>query len=127
MSALASLDRTVVNVALAEEALRGLDAAADGVTVDLVVEEAAIHFGVSVEDLRGASRSRVIVNARQVAMYLCWELTDVSRPDIGRAFGGRDLTVVLHAVRKIRQQMAERRSLFGQIAEITRRVLAHSR
>jgi chromosomal replication initiation ATPase DnaA len=62
---------------------------------------------VSLEDLRGHSRSRVLVNARQVAMYLCRELTDLSLPRIGQAFGGRDHTTVMHADRKIRQQMAD--------------------
>ena len=80
------------------------------------------YFGVSLEDLRGHSRSRVLVNARQVAMYLCRELTDLSLPRIGQAFGGRDHTTVMHADRKIRQQMAERRSLYNQIAELTNRI-----
>jgi chromosomal replication initiator protein len=82
----------------------------------------ADYFGVSLEDLRGHSRSRVLVNARQVAMYLCRELTDLSLPRIGQAFGGRDHTTVMHADRKIRQQMAERRSLYNQIAELTNRI-----
>ena len=77
---------------------------------------------MSLEDLRGHSRSRVLVNARQVAMYLCRELTDLSLPRIGQAFGGRDHTTVMHADRKIRQQMAERRSLYNQIAELTNRI-----
>ncbi len=80
------------------------------------------YFGVSMDDLRGQSRSRVLVNARQVAMYLCRELTDLSLPRIGQAFGGRDHTTVMHADRKIRQQMAERRSLYNQIAELTSRI-----
>ena len=66
--------------------------------------------------------SRVLVNARQVAMYLCRELTDLSLPRIGQAFGGRDHTTVMHADRKIRQHMAERRSLYNQIAELTNRI-----
>jgi chromosomal replication initiator protein len=56
-----------------------------------------------VEDLRGHSRSRVLVNARQVAMYLCRELTDLSLPRIGQAFGGRDHTTVMHACRVIKE------------------------
>ena len=55
-------------------------------------------------------------------MYLCRELTDLSLPRIGQAFGGRDHTTVMHADRKIRQQMAERRSLYNQIAELTNRI-----
>jgi hypothetical protein len=70
----------------------------------------------------GLARSRVFVNARQVAMYLCRELTDLSLPRIGRAFGGRDHTIVMHADRKIRQRMAERRELFNQIMELGKRI-----
>jgi chromosomal replication initiator protein len=82
----------------------------------------AEYFGVSIDDLRGHSRSRVLVNARQVAMYLCRELTELSLPRIGQAFGGRDHTTVMHADRKIRLQMSERRSLYNQIAELTNRI-----
>jgi chromosomal replication initiator protein len=64
----------------------------------------------------------VLVNARQVAMYLCRELTDMSLPRIGQAFGGRDHTTVMHANKKIRKQMAERRALYTQIAELTNRL-----
>jgi chromosomal replication initiator protein len=86
------------------------------------MEATSAHFGVSIEELVGQSRSRVLVNARQVAMYLCRELTDLSLPRIGQAFGGRDHTTVMHADRKIRQQMAERRSLFTQIADLTNQI-----
>jgi chromosomal replication initiator protein len=78
------------------------------------------YYGVSVDDLRGHTRHRDAVRARQVAIYLIRELTDLSLPRIGQAFGGRDHTTVMHADRKIRQQMAERRSLFDQIAALTR-------
>jgi chromosomal replication initiator protein len=77
---------------------------------------------MTLDDLCGSSRSRVLVNARQVAMYLCRELTDLSLPKIGQTFGGRDHTTVMHADRKIRSQMAERRSLYNQIAELTNRI-----
>jgi chromosomal replication initiator protein len=79
------------------------------------------------DDLTGASRSRVLVTARQIAMYLCRELTDLSLPKIGQAFGGRDHTTVMHADRKIRQLMAERRSLYNQIADLTARIRTEAR
>ena len=75
-----------------------------------IMAQTAAYFGVTVDDLCGSSRSRVLVTARQIAMYLCRELTDLSLPKIGQAFGGRDHTTVMHADRKIRQLMAERRS-----------------
>jgi chromosomal replication initiator protein len=124
VTAFASLNRTVVDLALAEEVLRDFipDGHGPEITADQIMESSSEYFGVSMDDLKGQSRSRVLVNARQVAMYLCRELTDLSLPRIGQAFGGRDHTTVMHADRKIRQQMAERRSLFNQIAELTNRI-----
>ena len=124
VTAFASLTRSSVELALAEEVLRDFipDGAGPEITADQIMVSTADYFGVSLEDLRGHSRSRVLVNARQVAMYLCRELTDLSLPRIGQAFGGRDHTTVMHADRKIRQQMAERRSLYNQIAELTNRI-----
>ena len=124
VTAFASLTRSPVELALAEEVLRDFipDGAGPEITAEQIMAATAEYFGVSLEDLRGHSRSRVLVNARQVAMYLCRELTDLSLPRIGQAFGGRDHTTVMHADRKIRQQMAERRSLYNQIAELTNRI-----
>jgi chromosomal replication initiator protein len=124
VTAYASLTRSPVQLALAEEVLRDFipDGSGPEITADQIMASTADYFGVSLEDLRGHSRSRVLVNARQVAMYLCRELTDLSLPRIGQAFGGRDHTTVMHADRKIRQQMAERRSLYNQIAELTNRI-----
>ncbi|WP_422772487.1 chromosomal replication initiator protein DnaA [Plantactinospora sp. WMMC1484] len=124
VTAFASLTRSPVELSLAEEVLRDFipDGSGPEITADQIMVSTADYFGVSLEDLRGQSRSRVLVNARQVAMYLCRELTDLSLPRIGQAFGGRDHTTVMHADRKIRQQMAERRSLYNQIAELTNRI-----
>jgi chromosomal replication initiator protein len=124
VTAFANLTRAPVELGLAEEVLRDFipDGSGPEITADQIMASTADYFGVSLEDLRGHSRSRVLVNARQVAMYLCRELTDLSLPRIGQAFGGRDHTTVMHADRKIRQQMAERRSLYNQIAELTNRI-----
>jgi chromosomal replication initiator protein len=124
VTAYANLSRSAVTLPIAEEVLRDFipDDAAPEITADQIMSSTSDYFGVSLEDLRGHSRSRVLVNARQVAMYLCRELTDLSLPRIGQAFGGRDHTTVMHADRKIRQQMAERRSLYNQIAELTNRI-----
>ncbi|BCB80583.1 hypothetical protein Pflav_069930 [Phytohabitans flavus] len=128
VTAFASLTRSAVELSLAEEVLRDFipDGSGPEITADQIMVSTADYFGVSLEDLRGHSRSRVLVNARQVAMYLCRELTDLSLPRIGQAFGGRDHTTVMHADRKIRQQMAERRSLYNQIAELTNRIKQNS-
>ena len=124
VTAFANLTRSPVELSLAEEVLRDFipDGSGPEITADQIMASTSDYFGVSLEDLRGHSRSRVLVNARQVAMYLCRELTDLSLPRIGQAFGGRDHTTVMHADRKIRQQMAERRSLYNQIAELTNRI-----
>ena len=84
-------------------------------------------IGLTIDDLCGSSRSRVLVTARQIAMYLCRELTDLSLPKIGQAFGGRDHTTVMHANRKIRELMAERRSIYNQVTELTNRIKQQSR
>jgi chromosomal replication initiator protein len=124
VAAFASVTRAPMELSLAEDVLRDFipDGSGPEITADQIMASTADYFGVSLEDLRGHSRSRVLVNARQVAMYLCRELTDLSLPRIGQAFGGRDHTTVMHADRKIRQQMAERRSLYNQIAELTNRI-----
>jgi chromosomal replication initiator protein len=79
------------------------------------------------EELCGTSRTRMLVTARQIAMYLCRELTDLSLPKIGQHFGGRDHTTVMHADRKIRSLMAERRSVYNQVSELTNRIKMQAR
>ena len=88
--------------------------------------QTAAYFGLTLEDLCGSSRSRVLVTARQIAMYLCRELTDLSLPKIGQQFGGRDHTTVMHADRKIRELMAERRAIYNQVTELTNRIKQQS-
>jgi chromosomal replication initiator protein len=114
-----------VDLGLAEEVLHDIIPEAGKnteVTVEQIMQATADYFGVQAADLKGNSRSRVLVNARQVAMYLCREMTDMSLPRIGQAFGGRDHTTVMHANKKIRKQMSERRALYNQIAELTNRL-----
>ena len=79
------------------------------------------------EDLTGSSRSRLLVTARQMAMYLTRELTDLSLPKIGQTFGNRDHTTVMHADKKIRKEMAERRRTYEQVQELTARIKQRAR
>jgi chromosomal replication initiator protein len=72
------------------------------ITGATIMAATAEYFALTMEDLCGSSRSRTLVTARQIAMYLCRELTDMSLPKIGQMFGGRDHTTVIHADRKIR-------------------------
>ena len=79
-------------------------------------------FGFTVEDLNGKSRRRPLVTARQVAMYVVRELTDLSYPAIAREFGGRDHTTVIHAVEKIGSLMPERKQIFNQVQALIKDV-----
>ena len=96
-------------------------------TVATILDQTASYFGVSVEDLCSTSRSRVLVTARHIAMYLCREFTDLSPLMIGQQFGGRDHTTVINADRKIRSLMAERRSIYTQVTELTNRIKQQAR
>lgn len=96
------------------------------ITSPLIIAQTAAYFGVSIEDLCGPSRGRHLVMARQIAMYLCRELTPMSLPQIGREFG-RDHTTVMYADRKINQLLAERRAVFNQVSELTNRIKMHAR
>ncbi|MET9426216.1 MULTISPECIES: chromosomal replication initiator protein DnaA [unclassified Streptomyces] len=126
VTAFASLNRQPVDLVLTESVLKDLipggEDAAPEITAGAIMAATADYFGLTVEDLCGSSRSRVLVTARQIAMYLCRELTDLSLPKIGAQFGGRDHTTVMHADRKIRALMAERRSIYNQVTELTNRI-----
>ena len=124
VTAFASLNRQPVDMNLAEIVLKDLiiDDHAPEITAAQIIGQTAGYFGLTIDDLCGSSRSRVLVNARQIAMYLCRELTDLSLPKIGQQFGGRDHTTVMHANRKIRELMAERRSIYNQVTELTNRI-----
>jgi chromosomal replication initiator protein len=119
--AYASLYGRTVSVALAEEVLKDilLDATYREIPVELIQHEVCRYFGISKGDLVGSSRSRAFAYPRQVAMYLCRELTDESLPKIGRAFGGRDHSTVMHSNSKIRNLINSDRDVFNQIHEIT--------
>ncbi|NCW94551.1 MAG: chromosomal replication initiator protein DnaA [Actinobacteria bacterium] len=129
VTAFASLNRQPVDMGLAEIVLKDLipDESAPEITAPTIMAQTAAYFSLTIDDLCGTSRSRVLVNARQIAMYLCRELTDLSLPKIGQTFGGRDHTTVMHADRKVRQLMAERRSIFNQVTELTNRIKQQSR
>jgi chromosomal replication initiator protein len=129
VTAFASLNRQSVDMPLAEIVLKDLIPNEQGsqITSATIMAQTAAYFGLTIEDLCGTSRSRVLVTARQIAMYLCRELTDLSLPKIGQQFGGRDHTTVMHADKKIRQLMAERRAIYNQVTELTNRIKQQSR
>jgi len=124
VTAFASLNRQPVDVNLAEIVLKDLisDDGAQEITSTVIMAQTADYFQISMEELCSKSRTRTLVTARQIAMYLCRELTDMSLPKIGQELGGRDHTTVIHADRKIRELMAERRAIFNQVTELTNRI-----
>ena len=124
VTAFASLNRQEVDRTLAEVVLRDLipHGSDTPITAPLIQDETATYFSISTDDLCGASRVQGVVMARQMAMYLCRELTDLSLPKIGQSFGGRDHTTVMHANKKIRHLMGEDRKVFNQVAELTNRI-----
>ena len=129
VTAFANLNRQDVDMSLAEIVLRDLipEGAEPEITPGLIIAQTAAYFGISIEDLTGPSRGRHLVMARQIGMYLCRELTELSLPKIGAEFGNRDHTTVMYADRKIRTLLAERRAVFNQVSELTNRLKVQAR
>jgi chromosomal replication initiator protein len=124
VAAYGSLTRTKPTVELAQNVLQSLlpDVNEARVTPELVMAVASDYFDISTEEIRSSSRARPLVTARQIAMYLCRELTDLSLPKIGERFGGRDHSTVVHATNKVRSQMQQTESYYEQVRELTTRV-----
>ncbi|MCV6967347.1 chromosomal replication initiation protein DnaA [Mycobacterium intermedium] len=123
VTAFASLNKTPIDKALAEIVLRDLiaDASTMQISAAAIMAATAEYFDTTVEELRGPGKTRALAQSRQIAMYLCRELTDLSLPKIGQAFG-RDHTTVMYAQRKILSEMAERREVFDHVKELTTRI-----
>ncbi|MFL6088833.1 MAG: chromosomal replication initiator protein DnaA [Aeromicrobium sp.] len=130
-TAFANLQKVPVDLALAHIVLKDLIAEGDApeITASMIMAQTAAYSDYSVDDLCSPNRTRNLVLARQIAMYLCRELTNpqMSLPKIGEEFGGRDHTTVLHAERKIRQLMAEKHAVYNQVTELTNRIRNQAR
>ncbi len=129
VTAFASLNRQPVDLQLAEIVLRDLipDSQTPEITPPTIMAVTADYFGVTIDDLCGPGKTKALAQARQIAMYLCRELTDSSLPKIGQYFGGRDHTTVMYADKKIRKEMAERRRIYEHVQELTARIKQQSR
>jgi chromosomal replication initiator protein len=129
VTAFASLNRQAVDTQLAEIVLRDLipDSATSEITAPTIMAVTADFFGVTMDELCGPGKTKALAQARQIAMYLCRELTDLSLPKIGQTFGGRDHTTVMHADKKIRNEIAQRRRTFEQVQELTARIKQRAR
>ncbi|MCX6482492.1 MAG: chromosomal replication initiator protein DnaA [Mycobacterium sp.] len=128
VTAFASLNKTPINSALAEIVLRDLiaDASTMQISAAVIMAATAEYFDTSLEELRGPGKTRALAQSRQIAMYLCRELTDLSLPKIGQAFG-RDHTTVMYAQRKILHEMGDRREIFDHVKELTTRIRQQSK
>ncbi|MEQ1874132.1 MAG: chromosomal replication initiator protein DnaA [Ilumatobacteraceae bacterium] len=124
VTAYASLNHVPISMHMAEGLLGDLmtDSYVKPRTDDEMLSEIAIILGHSVDALRGKSRQRPLVTARQMAMYVFRELTDLSYPAIARLFGGRDHTTVIHAVDKIQRLMKERKQIYDQVTDLVQRL-----
>ena len=123
-TAFANLQKIPVDLALAQMVLKDLVAEGDEpeITASMIMAQTAAYSDFTIEELCGSNRTRNLVLARQIAMYLCRELTELSLPKIGDEFGGRDHTTVLHADKKIRTLMAEKHAVYNQVTELTNRI-----
>ena len=129
VTAFASLNRTPVDMPLVQTVLKDLitDDTDNVVAPVDIITATADYFKLTVDDLYGSSRSQAVATARQIAMYLCRELTSLSLPKIGQLFGNRDHTTVMYANKKISELMKERRSIYNQVTELTARIKQNSR
>ncbi len=128
VTAFASLNKTPIDKSLADIVLRDLiaDASTMQISAATIMAVTAEYFDTTVDELRGPGKTRALAQSRQIAMYLCRELTDLSLPKIGQAFG-RDHTTVMYAQRKILGEMAERREVFDHVKELTTRIRQRSK
>ena len=124
VTAFSNLNKAPISMDLARSVLKDLVLTEDTNVVSPVdiINITATFYQLTIEDLYGSSRSQTIALARQVAMYLSREMTNLSLPKIGQLFGNRDHTTVMYANKKISELMKERRSIYNQVTELTSRI-----
>ena len=129
VTAFASLNRQPVTMDLVQTVLKDLVTLDDDNVISPVdiITHTADYFKLTIDDLYGSSRSQAVATARQIAMYLCREMTNLSLPKIGQLFGGRDHTTVMYATKKINELMKERRSIYNQVTELSSRIRQNQR
>ena len=126
--AYASLTEQALTMDLARKVLSDIvsDTAPRPITSADILEATADRYGFEIEQLTGRRRHRDLVQARQVAMYVCRQLTELSFPSIARDFGGRDHTTIIHAVEKVEHQMKERQDVYDQVTALITELKARS-
>lgn len=126
INATSSLMKVPVSLELAEE-IFGEDEIEVHITPQIVIQTTADYFGLTVSDLLGPGKTRPVSHARQIAMYLTRELTALSLPAIGKEFGNRDHSTVLHANRKITKEIADKKPSGDQVNDLTTRIRDRAR
>lgn len=124
VTAFAGLFNMPVTLDVAESALKDMmsDPSSFTVTAALIMNQVATYFGITTEDLKSPTRTRLLTQPRHIAMYMCREMTDLSLPKIAEAFNRRDHTTVLNALRKVESLMAEKQEIYNQVTELTSRI-----
>lgn len=124
VTAFANLNRSPINLDLVSTVLKDVIAISDGATVSptAIINATANYYKISPEEIVGSGRQQAVALARQIAMHICRELTDLSLPKIGMHFGNRDHTTVMYATKKISSQMRERRYIYNQVSEIIQKI-----
>ncbi len=124
VAAFAALTDERVTLDMAKEVLSDLAPQYSNrtLTADSIIELVCNYFGFTVLEMIGPSRKQPLALSRQIAMYLCRELTDLSLPKIGTAFGGRDHTTVLHAVDKVKGLIVSDKSVFDEITTLSQKL-----
>jgi chromosomal replication initiator protein len=121
VSALAKLTDETIDLAMAERVLQDLLPGHEAKAIDppMILQATAEAYGLSVAELVGASRKQPLAQCRQVAMYLCRELTSLSLPRIGEIFGGRDHTTVMYAIDRVKKIMETEREVYDRVQELS--------
>lgn len=122
--AYSSLTKEKITLDMAKEVLRDMlpDEESRDITIEHIIKTTADYFDISVKQLVSPNRSRPLVTARQVCMYLCRELTDASLPVISNTMGGRHHSTALHSVEKIKGQMQEKREIYNIVQNLTNKI-----
>jgi chromosomal replication initiator protein len=129
VTAFANLNRQPIDMDLVQLVMKDTYSVSEGVTISplTIITATANYYKISTEDITGSGRQQAVALARQIAMHICRELTDMSLPKIGAHFGNRDHTTVMYATKKISQQMRERRYIYNQVSEIITKIKDESK
>ena len=124
VTAFATLTHQRVTLDLASSVLRDVVRlqSAEPLTADIIISSVGQYYEIPRSDLTGSSRRQPLARQRQIAMYVCREHTGLSLPRIGRAFGGRDHTTVMHAVEKIKGLLQTDKDVYNQVTDITQQL-----